>query len=256
MPLNITNSTLYGKGVFTTIAIYDGEPCLWEKHWRRLKDNASRIDLNLDEHPEDILIKSLADELSKNQITTGRARITFSDETGSSIWSDATKQNTSLSIITAKMRPVPDNFRLTISPYTINSRSPLTGVKSCNYLDKILALDEAKSRAFHEALQLNERGEITSATMANIFWLQDNTLYTPSLKTGCLPGTTREFVLENLNCRETEKPIDVLRSADSIFLTSAGISIVQISEFESKTFTSVNHPILDLLASHHTSTIS
>lgn len=250
MPQNLANSTLYGKGVFTTVAIYDGEPFLWDKHWRRLKDNASRIDLNLDEYSEAFTKKSLTDALSKNKITNGRARITFFDETESAIWRDETKQKTSLSIITGAMRTVPENFHLTISPYTVNSQSPLAGIKSCNYLDKILALDEARSRAFHEAIQLNERGEITSATMANIFWLHDNRLYTPSLKTGCIPGTTREFILENLACRETEATIDMMRSADAIFLTSAGIGVVQISEFESKTFPQINHPILDLLTSN------
>jgi len=247
MPQNIANSTLYGKGIFTTIAIYNGEPFLWEKHWRRLNDSALRVRINLDEFPEDLINKSLTDELSKNKITNGRARITFFDETESAIWSDETKQRTSLSIITGAMRTVPENFRLTLSPYTINSRSPLADIKSCNYLDKIIALDEARSRGFHEALQLNERGEITSATMANIFWLRGNTLYTPSLKTGCLGGTTREFILENIQCRETESTIDQLRLAEAIFLTSAGLGIVRVAELESKTFGRTDHPIINQL---------
>jgi len=247
MPQNLANSTLYGKGVFTTIAIYGAKPFLWDKHWRRLKDNASRVDIDLKDYSEDFTKNYLTEALSKNKITNGRARITFSDETESAIWSDETKQKTSLSIITGAMRTIPDNFRLTISPYTVNSRSPLAGIKSCNYLEKIIALSEAKSRGFHEAIQLNERGEITSATMANIFWLQDNTLYTPSLKTGCLPGTTREFILENLNCRETEATIDKLHAAQAIYLTSAALGITPISEFESRTLPLSDHPILDLL---------
>ncbi|MBK8465958.1 MAG: aminotransferase class IV [Chloracidobacterium sp.] len=247
MPQNLANSTLYGKGVFTTIAINDGEAFLWEKHWQRLKDNASRIDLNLGEYSEDFTKNYLTEALSKNKITNGRARITCFDETESAIWSDETKQKTSLSIITGALRPIANNFRLTISPYPLDSRSPLAGIKSCNYLEKIIALGEAKSRAFHEAVQLNERGEITSATMANIFWLQDNTLYTPSLKTGCLPGTTREFILENLNCRETEATLDKLHNAQAIYLTSATLGIIPVTEFESRKLTTIDHPILDLL---------
>ena len=242
-----TNIFLYGKGVFTTIAICDGKPFLWEKHWRRLKENASRVDIDIDEYSEDFLIKSLADELSRNKITNGRARITFFDETESGIWSETTKKKTDFSIITGALRPVSDNFRLAISPYPVNSRSPLAGIKSCNYLDKLTALDQAKERGFDEAIQLNERGEIVSATMANVFWLKDNKLYTPSLLTGCLPGTTREFILENLDCRKTEETVDMLRSADAIFLTSAGLGVTLVSEFESRKIETIDHPILDLL---------
>ena len=35
----LTSAALCGKGVFTTIAIFGGEPFLWDKHWRRLSDN-------------------------------------------------------------------------------------------------------------------------------------------------------------------------------------------------------------------------
>lgn len=242
-----TNIFLYGKGVFTTIAICDGKPFLWEKHWLRLKENASRVDIDIDEYSEDFLIKSLADELSRNKITNGRARMTFFDETESGIWSETTGKKTNFSIITGALRPVSDNFRLAISPYPVNSRSPLAGIKSCNYLDKLTALDQAKERGFDEAIQLNERGEIVSATMANVFWLKDNKLYTPSLLTGCLPGTTREFILENLDSREIEETVDMLRSADAIFLTSAGLGVTLVSEFESRKIETIDHPILGLL---------
>ena len=44
---------------------------------------------------------------------------------------------------------------------------------------------------------LNERGEIVSATMANIFWVKDGTLHTPSLSTGAIAGVTRAAVIES-----------------------------------------------------------
>ncbi|MEP6788123.1 MAG: aminotransferase class IV, partial [Acidobacteriota bacterium] len=123
----------------------------------------------------------------------------------------------------------------------------LAGVKSCNYLEKIIALDEAKARGFDEVIQVNERGFITSAVMANVFWLKDGVLHTPSLTTGCLPGTTREFVLENIECREIEATLDELNKADAIFLTSAGLGVTQVAEFGSRKIEKKDHPILDLL---------
>jgi len=103
-------------------------------------------------------------------------------------------------------------------------------------------------RGFGEAAQLNERGQITTACMANIFWLKDEVLYTSALTTGCLPGTTREFVLENLECNEVEAGIGELKSADEIFLTSAGTGIVQVHEFDGRPLNREPHPITGLLA--------
>jgi branched-subunit amino acid aminotransferase/4-amino-4-deoxychorismate lyase len=149
--------------------------------------------------------------------------------------------------MTAERRAISSEPRITLSPYRINTASPLVGIKSCNYLEKILARNEAAERGFDECIQLNERGEVASASMANVFWAKDGILFTPSLKTGCLAGTTREFVIESLECREIEVGIEALRSADEVFLTSAGIGVAHVSKFEGRAFERRKHPIRELL---------
>ena len=94
---------------------------------------------------------------------------------------------------------------LTVSPYRINSKSPLAGVKSCNYLENILAWEAAKAHGFDEAIRLNEKGEIASACLANVFWKKNGEIFTPPLETGCLKGTTRGYVLENLAAAEKKQ---------------------------------------------------
>lgn len=242
-----TNEALYGKGVFTTILIRDGKPFLWEKHWRRLSSNIESVDIELSNHPEPSVLDALVASIDENQIVSGRARITFFDARPSAIWSVELSGSTTLSIITGGVREVPNNFKLTVSPYPVNSRSPLTGVKSCNYLENLMAAEEATTRGFHEALRVNERDEVTSAAMANLFWLRNGVLYTPSLATGCLAGTTREFVLENLDCREVEVGLEELSSADAIYLTSAGLGIVAVAEFEKRKLPNPPHQITKLL---------
>ncbi len=53
--------------------------------------------------------------------------------------------------------------------------------------------------------------------------------------------------MENMECPEVEETIDELQSADAIFLTSAGLGIVQVGEFDSRKLKPVIHPILDLI---------
>lgn len=244
---SVSPAALYGKGIFTTIAVRNKESFLWKKHWKRLENNARHVRISIADFSDRMLEGALNEIIVKNDFACGRARITFFDESPSDLWLFESYRKTSLLITTTDLRETPQNFRLTVSPHRINSTSPLAGIKSCNYLDKILALDEAKKRGFDEAVCLNEGGEIASAGMANIFWLKDRKLYTPSLKTGCLPGTTREFILENCECEEIEAEIEALKNADSIFLTSAGIGVVQAAEFDGKILNKRTHEILRLL---------
>jgi len=243
----LSSAALVGRGVFTTIAIADRKPFLWEKHWRRLKENSGRVHIDLGEFPEGKTRAALDQVIASNAFETGRARITFFFEGAGEPWPYESERPTSLLIITGAERPKLQNLLLTVSPFRINSQSPLAGVKSCNYLEKVLSIIEARKRGFAEAIQLNERGEIVSASMANIFWIKDGRLFTPSLKTGCLAGTTREFVLENLECIELEAGIEELRDADDIFLTSAGLGVVQAAEFDARSLRGEAHSIIDLL---------
>ena len=232
----VSSSALYGKGIFTTLAIYDGKPFLWEKHWQRLNANAKKLGIDLSEFSEETVIKSLSAIIEKNNVNRARARLTFFDESANSIWQIESKRHTSLLITTADLRPTLESLSLTVSPFRVNSTSPLAGVKSCNYLENVLALENAKAQDFNEAVRLNENGEITSACMTNIFWVKNEKFFTPSLKTGCLAGTTRAFILENFAVEEREATLAELNEADEIFLTSAGIGIAKVKSIDEKTF--------------------
>ncbi|MGI8543164.1 MAG: aminotransferase class IV [Aridibacter sp.] len=238
----ISSASLYGKGIFTTFSIHNSKPFLWKKHWRRLNENAETLNINLSHFSEKKVYESLERIIKKNNLRNARCRITFFDESLSKIWQTSNENQTSLLIQTADLRESKENISLTISPFPINSKSPITGVKSCNYLENLLAFENAGSNGFDEAIRLNERGEITSACMANIFWLKGETLFTPSLKTGCLAGTTREYIMEKQNVFEVEESLEVLDKAEIIFLSSSGIGITQIGKFQAKEFVRVLSP--------------
>jgi branched-chain amino acid aminotransferase len=212
----IGSAAFYGKGVFTTAAIVEGQVFLWEKHWSRLEENAVRLGIGLDGINKETVEGEFAKLISQNGRRDGRARITLFDESAAGPWRSPTS-GTSVLIVTAERRLARQGLRLTVSPCLFNSTSPLAGVKSCNYLEQLLAAEEAKKRD------------------------------TPSLETGCLPGTTREYVLENLECKEVESGLGELRNADAIFLTSAGIGVAAVAEFDEIELRALKHPIADLL---------
>jgi branched-subunit amino acid aminotransferase/4-amino-4-deoxychorismate lyase len=106
-----------------------------------------------------------------------------------------------------------------------------------NYLEHVLSWEEAQTRDFDEAVMLNERGEIVSATMANIFWSKDGTVHTPTLSTGALAGVTRECVIElaakhYIPLVEGVYEMPDLIEADEIFLTSSGLGVAPVTTFD------------------------
>lgn len=243
-----TNAGLYGSGIFTTIAIRNGGPLFWDKHWRRLTHNAAQVGIDLSGHSEQSTCSTLEGSILEQGTVDGRLRITFTDDRPSEIWPESEpEQLTSLYVIVGENHLVQSPFRMTISPYPVNSRSPLAGVKSCNYLENILAINEAKERGFHEAVRINEWGHVTGGCMANVFWLKGDRLYTPALSTGCLAGTTREFVLENIECDQVEAGLDELTNAEAVFLTSAGLGVIRADILDGRAMPAGVHAIQQLL---------
>lgn len=223
----VSAAALYGKSIFTTVAVYNFKTFLWEKHWTRLTENARKLGVDVSDFTESEIKNFLLEIIERNNLQTVRARVTFFDESPTLVWQNDSTKKISFLIQTADFRPVKNHLKLTVSPFRVNSASPLAGVKSGNYLENILAWETAKAKNYDEAIRLNERGEIVSACLANVFWKKNGEIFTPSLETGCLRGTTRDFFMENQTVKETKANLIALLEADEIFLTSAGISVVK-----------------------------
>jgi len=141
-------------------------------------------------------------------------------------------------IMTGEPQKVPAaGMSLAVSPYRVNTLSPLVGIRSLNYLEQVLSWEEAQTRDFDEAVLLNERGEVVSATMANIFWFTEGTLHTPALSTGAMAGITRAAVIELAGKQfipviEGVYELSNLTEANEIFLTSASLGVAQVTTFD------------------------
>ncbi len=233
----VTAATLHGRGVFTTLAVHGGRAFLWSAHWLRLLDHARRVgvECRFEEHDA---ADALARLIEANQVKEGKARLTLLSHAAREPWKVSGGPASDLLMLTGDARPAADTLALTVSPQRANTLSPLSGIKCVNYLEHLIAWEEARARDFHEGVVLNERGEVVSATMANLFWVKAGTLHTPALQTGALAGTTRARVMElagelAVPLVEGVSPLHDLIEADEIFLTSAtlGVSVVTTFDF-------------------------
>jgi len=236
----VSSAMLYGRGVFTTLAIYNSQPFLWTKHWQRLATHAKRLDIDHTGCTEKNVGEALHKLIAVNQVREGRARVILLARSGRDIWKTKSPgaKKTDLLIMTGESQKLaPTGMSLAVSPFRTNTFSPLTGIKSLNYLEHVLSWEEAQSRDFDEAVVLNERGEIVSATTANLFWAKNGTLHTPTLSTGALAGITRECVIELANQHfipllEGIYEMQDLTDADEIFLTSSSLGVAPVTTFD------------------------
>jgi branched-subunit amino acid aminotransferase/4-amino-4-deoxychorismate lyase len=235
----VSSAMLYGRGVFTTLAIYDSNPFLWSKHWQRLATQAAKLDIDHTGCTEKSVGEALQKLIAVNQVKDGRARVILLARSGRDLWKTKMGgKKTDLLIMTGDPPKAPPNgMSLAVSPYRTSTFSPLTGIKSLNYLSNVLAWEEAQSRDFDEAVVLNERGEIASATSANLFWVKNGTVHTPALSTGAVAGVTRECVIDIagkhfIPLLEGVYEMADLTDADEIFLTSATLGVAPVTTFD------------------------
>jgi len=236
----VSSAMLYGRGVFTTIAIYNGKPFLWPEHWARLLEHGEKLGVDCSGCTERGVGDALRKLISINRVTNGRARVILLARSGRDFWKAKLSgaKKTDLVIMTGEAQKVPAaGMTLAVSPYRFSTFSPLVGIKSLNYLNHVLSWEEAQSREFDEAVMLNERGEIVSATMANIFWVKDGTIYTPTVSTGALAGVTRAAIIELAGKHfipliEGVQELGDLTDADEIFLTSASLGVATVTTFD------------------------
>ena len=236
----VSSAMLYGRGVFTTVAIYQGKPFLWPEHWRRLLEHGARLNIDCSGCTEAGVGEAMRKLITVNNVGEGRARIILLARSGRDFWKTKAPgaKQTDLLIMTGEAQQVPAaGMTLAVSPYRLNTFSPLTGIRSLNYLEQVLSWEEAQAREFDEAVMLNERGEIAAATMANIFWVREGTVYTPALSTGAVAGVTRNALLklaeaESIPVVEGIYELGDLVDADEIFLTSANLGVALVTTFD------------------------
>ena len=129
--------------------------------------------------------------------------------------------------------------QLITSSIRIPANDPLTRFKVCSKLPQVVARMEADEQGADEALLLNTDGHVAEATSANLFWIESNTVCTPPVASGALPGVTRGAVIDlcaKLKIASQEKPCapEQLLQAEGIFLTSIGIEIWEVSHLDGK----------------------
>ena len=239
---------LFGDGVFETIRVFDSQLLFLNRHLQRLHHSCDCLNLSLPKPSPnwEILLKELVE---RNNLSHSMIRITLSRGVGDLGLEPLVSSNSTVVIFP---RPIPqlteDEKKYGVSLTIVQTRRQPScalpsQIKSLNYLNNILAKQEARAAHAFDGLLLNIEGFLAEATTSNFFFVKDKRLHTPSLECGILPGITREIVLElakkeGIGIQEDAFRPEDLSDADEAFLTNTGFGVLPVNAMQARSLSS------------------
>jgi len=120
-----------------------------------------------------------------------------------------------------------------------NLSTPIQAKMGGNYLNSILATQDAKQKGFDEAILLDQSGNVSEAPGENIFLVKNNKLITPSLNSSALDGITRRSIITlakdmKLKIKTQKVSKKELKTADEIFLSGTAAEITPVIKIDKK----------------------
>lgn len=224
----------HGFGLFETVRVAGGWPCFLDRHLGRLFGSAPVLDLPMPWSPAELRFLAV-EAVRRNAVREGVLRLAVTAGAGPAF--DPPGPEPGLVVTAQEGLPYHGSlaeagFRAVVSRWRRDASSPLSGVKSLNYLPSVLARREARAAGAHEALVLNQAGKLAEGAAANIFFYAGGCLHTPSLSCGVLPGITRALVMELARqlvpVEEGAYSLDDLLGAEEAFLTSSLLGVMPL----------------------------
>lgn len=244
---------LYGLGFFETFRTYNGHVFLLEEHLERLKKALNEFNFKIDIEIENV--STIVQQLNnRSNGEDGYFRLNVSAGVHDIGLQPAAYEKPTIIIF---RKPLPLSVRGTEKTAVWletrrNSPESESRHKSHHYANNVRARLELPSLAVHEGLFLTHTGYVAEGITSNVFWVADEVLFTPTLDTGILAGTTRSWVIKEsqsigIEVKEGLFTPDMLNEASEVFVTNAVQEIVPIKSLGSATYAGNQGSIYKLL---------
>jgi len=231
---------LYGEGIYETLRTYNGHLFCFDQHMRRLRNSARMIELVVP-FTDDELLHQISDTIAAANLDGNEAyvRVLVTRGVGDLTYDlKATPKPSWVIIVKPLVAPSAEIYERGCKVVLVDvvrnhpgSVNPM--IKSNNLMNQALAAQQAFKVDAFDAVMRNYRGELTECATSNLFIVKNNTVLTPPIECGLLPGITRELVFEvghdaGIEVREDVLCDDDLFNADEAFLTSTTREVLPI----------------------------
>jgi len=226
----------YGDALFESIRMLDGRLPFLRYHYERLGRGMDVLGFDIPTHFSIIFFENEIKKLTQTN-DNYRIRLTVYRNDGGLY---TPENNTPIYLIEAE--------QITDNQFTVNEEglnigiypdfklplSPLANLKTSNSLPYVLAAQFCQKNNWDDCLMLNQAGRIAETFKANVFFVKNDTIYTPSLGEGCIDGVMRKVVIEilqemKMEVIETQISTEKLSEFDAIFITNSTRGVQWIS---------------------------
>lgn len=231
----------YGDGLFETIRMRRGEMPLLSFHADRFFNGLIQMGFEKEVHFNQTSLKEAIQELARKNKVTENARIRVNAIRGNGGLYDAQSPKPQIIIEAVKIGEQYDRLNenglvMGVYPDAWKATDRFANLKSNHFLPYVMGALYAKANHWNDAFILNQHGRVCETTIANVFWMDANSIYTTPLSEGAVAGVMRRYLLEYFNEKGqpvVEKPLSVeeLGAATAVFITNAISGIKWVRQF-------------------------
>ncbi|MBL8900368.1 MAG: aminotransferase class IV [Planctomycetes bacterium] len=213
---------LQGIGVYETIRVDGGRPVWLEDHLRRFAEGLSRVGID----PQQV-IGGVGSELRRS---IAAACAAWGTEDAGSLRVTRTfgrDGRDGKTLLLVRPRDVlPPEVSVSVATRAKDPSDPLEGIKGTSRLRNFLLQREARAAGHYDCLVPTRDGDLSEGTICNLFVVVTGTVWTPTLDRGCLPGVTRDHVIQvmrrlSIPIRKAAVQVQHLLDAEEVFLTNS-----------------------------------
>jgi len=232
---------LRSRAAFETTRVYGGRPFKLVEHLARLAGSAERVEIGRIDTEELTRLAALALEAAGAPDAMLRLFVTPGRNGAGNPTQIAMVSTLPEGLDEVRARGIKlVSIQLGLDP-DLRASAPwlLGGVKSTSYAVNMAAEAEAKRRGADDAVFLGSGDIVLEGPVTNIWWGDDDVLYTPALELGILAGVTRATLLEEAGAagyevREGVFPLDHVAAANEAFTSSSIREVMPVVELDGK----------------------
>ena len=231
----------YGDGFFETLKMWEGKILLEPYHKKRIARSMVQLGFRFPAltTSETIFEQITALCTQNNCLEAARVRLSFSNGEGGLF----DNNNPLHYLIEAwpldKRVNTPDENGLTTGIFTSIKKNcdEYASIKSASALIYSMAARYSLQNNWDDSIILNQKDHICESSIANIFWIKENKIFTPPLSEGCVEGVMRAYLIDTIGT-VTETPCKQkdLLEADEVFLTNAIRGIQPVRSFGNRNY--------------------
>jgi 4-amino-4-deoxychorismate lyase len=221
----------YGDGVFETVAVFRGQPRLWQGHMDRLAIGCQA--LGLPTVPQAVLLREIQTVSTGHPSCVAKIILTRGDSGRGYRPLPASAGNR---VVAAY--PFPDDVaelavlgvQARICDLRLGLQPALAGIKHLNRLEQVLARAEWNTTEVQEGILLDIEDFVISALSGNLFVVSGDRLMTPRMDRCGVRGVMRGAILQAFQprCEQRRISLDMLIEADEVFICNAVRGIVPV----------------------------